>query len=97
MVARALILVVGDEEPIRQLASLYLEKEGFQVACAADGPEAIEMAQRQRLAVPRGTGEDERSAGCADTARFTFFQNFPPPRGAENLPAGGLVGTAPED
>jgi len=49
--ARALILVVDDEEPIRQLASLYLEKEGFQVACATDGPEAIEMAQRQRPAL----------------------------------------------
>ena len=51
MAARALILVVDDEEPIRQLASLYLEKEGFQVTCAADGPEAIEMAQRQRPAL----------------------------------------------
>ena len=51
MAARALILVVDDEEPIRQLASLYLEKEGFQVACASDGPEAIEMAQRQRPAL----------------------------------------------
>jgi DNA-binding response OmpR family regulator len=49
--AKALILVVDDEEPIRQLASLYLEKEGFQVACAADGPEAIELAQRQRPAL----------------------------------------------
>ena len=51
MAAKALILVVDDEEPIRQLASLYLEKEGFQVACAADGPEAIELAQRQRPAL----------------------------------------------
>jgi DNA-binding response OmpR family regulator len=49
--ARALILVVDDEEPIRQLASLYLEKEGFQVTCAADGPEAIELAHRQRPAL----------------------------------------------
>jgi DNA-binding response OmpR family regulator len=49
--AKALILVVDDEEPIRQLASLYLEKEGFQVACAADGPEAIEMAHRERPAL----------------------------------------------
>jgi DNA-binding response OmpR family regulator len=49
--ARALILVVDDEEPIRQLASLYLEKEGFQVACAADGPEAIELAHRERPAL----------------------------------------------
>ena len=57
MAARALILVVDDEEPIRQLASLYLEKEGFQVACAADGPEAIELAHRQRPPVPPATGE----------------------------------------
>jgi DNA-binding response OmpR family regulator len=49
--ARALILVVDDEEPIRQLASLYLEKEGFQVTCAADGPEAIELAQREMPAL----------------------------------------------
>ena len=64
MAARALILVVDDEEPIRQLASLYLEKEGFQVACAADGPEAIELAHRQRSAVPPATDEDTRSAWC---------------------------------
>jgi len=49
--AKALILVVDDEEPIRQLASLYLEKEGFQVACAGDGPEAIEAVQQQRPAL----------------------------------------------
>lgn len=51
MAARVHILVVDDEEPIRQLASLYLEKEGFQVTCAADGPEAIELAQRQKPAL----------------------------------------------
>ena len=51
MAARALILVVDDEEPIRQLASLYLAKEGFQVTCAADGPEAVEAVQRQKPAL----------------------------------------------
>jgi DNA-binding response OmpR family regulator len=49
--ARAHILVVDDEEPIRQLARLYLEKEGFQVTCAADGSEAIELVRRQRPAL----------------------------------------------
>jgi DNA-binding response OmpR family regulator len=49
--AKTLILVVDDEEPIRQLASLYLEKEGFQVTCAADGPEAIELAHREMPAL----------------------------------------------
>ena len=51
MAARAHILVVDDEEPIRQLASLYLEKEGFKVTCASDGSEAIEVVRRQRPAL----------------------------------------------
>ncbi|MBI2767045.1 MAG: response regulator transcription factor [Chloroflexi bacterium] len=35
------ILVVDDEQNIRDLAALYLEKEGFSVECAANGNEAI--------------------------------------------------------
>lgn len=35
------ILVVDDEQNIRELASLYLQKEGFTVESAADGREAI--------------------------------------------------------
>jgi DNA-binding response OmpR family regulator len=38
----ATILVVDDDEHIRELASLYLEKEGYQVLCASDGPAALE-------------------------------------------------------
>jgi len=42
------ILVVEDEEPVRELLRLYLEKEGFQVAMALDGQEALfKVAQRQ--------------------------------------------------
>ena len=36
------ILVVDDEANIRELASLYLQKEGFAVEGAASGPEALE-------------------------------------------------------
>ncbi|GAB4331939.1 MAG: response regulator transcription factor [Dehalococcoidia bacterium] len=36
------ILVVDDEVNIRELASLYLQKEGFAVEGAATGPEALE-------------------------------------------------------
>lgn len=35
------ILVVEDEEPVRELLRLYLEKEGFQVEIAVDGEEAM--------------------------------------------------------
>ena len=36
------VVVVDDEANIRDLATLYLQKEGFEVACAADGASAIE-------------------------------------------------------
>ena len=35
------ILVVDDEENIRDLAALYLQKEGFIVECAVDGDDAL--------------------------------------------------------
>lgn len=37
------ILVVEDEEPVRELVTLYLQKEGFQVKTAADGEEALAL------------------------------------------------------
>ncbi len=37
----AIILVVEDEESVRELLRLYLEKEGFQVELASDGEEAL--------------------------------------------------------
>lgn len=39
------VVVVDDEANIRDLATLYLQKEGFEVACAADGASAIETIQ----------------------------------------------------
>ena len=35
------IMVVDDEENIRDLATLYLQKEGFAVECAVDGRDAV--------------------------------------------------------
>ena len=43
----ATILVADDEEHIRELATLYLEKEGFRVTTAADG-EAVLRAVQER-------------------------------------------------
>ncbi len=42
------ILVVDDEEPILELITGYLEREGFRVSAAMDGEEAVE-AVRERL------------------------------------------------
>jgi len=41
------ILVVDDEANIVELATLYLEQEGFRVQSAADGAQALEMIARQ--------------------------------------------------
>ncbi|MBP9015033.1 MAG: response regulator transcription factor [Candidatus Atribacteria bacterium] len=40
------ILVVEDEESVRELLRLYLEKEGFKVELASDGEEALEKMSR---------------------------------------------------
>jgi DNA-binding response OmpR family regulator len=41
--ATATVMLVDDDEHIRELATLYLEKEGFRVITAVDGPSAIEQ------------------------------------------------------
>lgn len=42
---RRVILVVEDNEEIRELLSLVLEEEGYQVVAAADGEEAVVQAR----------------------------------------------------
>lgn len=49
--SNARVLVVDDDAAIRELASMYLRKEGFDVAAVADGPSALEAAQRERPAL----------------------------------------------
>jgi DNA-binding response OmpR family regulator len=44
----SLILVVDDEPKIVRLARDYLEKNGFRVVTASDGPSALTMARRER-------------------------------------------------
>ncbi|ANE46051.1 PhoP family transcriptional regulator [Paenibacillus swuensis] len=41
------ILVVDDEQPIADILKFNLEKEGYQVICAFDGGEAVELAFRE--------------------------------------------------
>lgn len=40
------VLVVDDEEPIRELLKYNLEKDGYKVKTAADGEKAIEVAKK---------------------------------------------------
>lgn len=40
------ILVVDDEDDIRNLLLLHLQREGFSAIAAANGPDALEIAQR---------------------------------------------------
>lgn len=43
--SRRLALVVEDEAPLAALVRSYLEREGFEVATAADGESAVELAR----------------------------------------------------
>jgi two-component system response regulator PilR (NtrC family) len=47
MTKTAKILVVDDERSIRDLLSIYLNREGFEVHCAEDGQVALECCQAQ--------------------------------------------------
>ena len=42
------VLVVDDDENIVQLVKMYLERDGYDVAAAHDGQEALELARRTR-------------------------------------------------
>jgi len=46
-IAQRTILLVDDEEMIRQIGSRMLEKLGYRVLMAASGPQAIEELSRQ--------------------------------------------------
>ena len=45
----ATLLVVDDEEPIRNALRKFLVQQGFEVVTAAGGEEALEILQRQRI------------------------------------------------
>lgn len=69
-----LILVVDDEEHIRELVRLYLEREGFSVAMARDGEEALEKAKTLKpqlivldIMLPKRDGWDV----CREVRKFS--------------------------
>ena len=51
MAAAAKVVIIDDDEHIRELAALYLEKEGFHVAFALDGTSAADIVQKEQPAL----------------------------------------------
>ncbi|MDE7197750.1 MAG: response regulator, partial [Lachnospiraceae bacterium] len=43
------ILVADDEAEIRDVLRLYLEKEGYEVVEAVDGPEAVRVIRQEKI------------------------------------------------
>ena len=43
------VLIVDDEERIRNLIEAYLKKEGYTVICASDGIEALELFNKNKI------------------------------------------------
>jgi two-component system response regulator PilR (NtrC family) len=63
--AAARVLVVDDERSMRELLSIVLRRDGYEVLVAADGRQAVEMLKRERVDVlitdirmPEMTGVD---------------------------------------
>lgn len=42
------VVIVDDDETIAQLVTMYFERDGFDVSCAYDGREGLELARRTR-------------------------------------------------
>jgi DNA-binding response OmpR family regulator len=70
-----LVLCADDDEDILSLVSLRLQRAGYQVATAADGDEAVEIARARRPAVavldvmmPKRTGYEVLAELRADEA-----------------------------
>ena len=43
------ILVVDDEESIREFLEIMLRKEGYEVTCAEDGAKALEIIKKKSV------------------------------------------------
>src|SRR5690625_8037026 len=62
------ILVVDDEKPIADILKFNLENEGYEVICAYDGDEAIELTHAENpdlilldIMLPKRDGNEVRS------------------------------------
>jgi len=75
----SLVLVIDDDPAVRDLLKRFLAKEGFRVACAANGEEGLQMAQDLRpdaitldVMMPRMDGWAVLAALKADAATLSI-------------------------
>jgi hypothetical protein len=71
---KALILVVDDEAPARELLSSYLETAGYAIAVVGSGPEAIERARQLR---PSAITLDIMMPGASGFETLSQLKNTP--------------------
>ncbi len=94
--SREKILVVDDEDAVRTLLSLILEKQGYQVLRANSGAQAIDIYNRDQgeigmiitdIRMPGMTGTElvERLTGAGCRAPVLFISAFPEHANREQL------------
>jgi two-component system, cell cycle sensor histidine kinase and response regulator CckA len=84
--AKSRVLVVDDEESVRKFTARTLTDAGYEVTQAADGPEALHIAQRQGpfelcivdLMMPTMNGDEvARILRCADPdVKVLYFTGY---------------------
>ena len=45
---RGIVLIIDDEEPVREVLQRFLTRAGYEVRAAANGQEALQMCTRNR-------------------------------------------------
>ena len=104
MAGRELVLVVDDDDDLREVLALCLEQAGYRVASAADGNEALELVAREVPAVilldmrmPRMNGWDfaselrARSGSARRTPIVVVSAAEDAARWADEIEADGVV------
>ena len=103
MNAQASVLIVEDDDDIREMGTIVLESHGYHVAAAKDGLDALQMLERQGvglilldLMMPRMDGEQFlralRASDKADIPVIIMSGHGEAAEIARRLSANGLLG-----
>jgi PAS domain S-box-containing protein len=101
------ILVVDDEETLRNLAKDLLEAYGYQVLLAADGPEAIEVYEQHHhdialvlldVVMPKMSGHEvcRRLHTINSQVKVIFASGYCPPEEVDKIWQAGVMGFIPK-
>ena len=64
--SRSTILIVEDEENLREALKLNLELEGYEVTCAGDGLEALKKVENEFFDFASNSAIAMRKNACVD-------------------------------